>query len=275
MSSVGLAPRVVVDGPLPVAPRFRLLDVATQQTVAEPHWQAGVNVWPYPPDLPGLWDTCDHGPTDTKNEGGEIPLPSFSAFTVYLPVTCSSFALGGASDELRARAITAFDAVASYGVEQQFSQGVANPLSPYLADANADVLAAGDPVESLALLETAIAGTGRAGVLHATPAVATFWAADSLVEVQQGQLRTIGAGTPVVVGQGYIGADAGAGTPTPGVSEFAFATGPVRYMQSEVFVTTLVESMDRSNNTITFRAERQFVAWWDTVLQAAVLVSRT
>lgn len=279
MSTVGLAPKLVEDGPLPVAPKYRLLDVAQQLQEGDAHWQAGVSVWPYPPDLPSLWDTCDHG-TMSKDEGDEIPNPRFDPFAVVLPVTCTTRALGGATDELRGRAIAALDASVSYGAEQQLSQGVANPLTPYLSDASVTLLGSLGRIESLAALEDAIGQTGRGGMIHATPAIATRWASEHLLEDKSGTLRTT-IGTPVAVGGGYVGADPSAGSapPTPGSpgvgTEYAFATGPVRYIQSEDIVVagSVRESMDRTNNVVTFRAERHFVVYWDTVLQVAVLVT--
>lgn len=281
MSTVGLAPRFVADGPLPIAPKYRLLDVATLLTEPDVHWQAGVSVWGYPPDDPSIWSTCGHG-TQTKNEGDEIPNPLFDPFTVYVPITCSTRTLGGDTDELRQRAVAVLDAVVSFGVEKELSQGEANPLSPYFSDADVTILGSGsafEPVEGLAALEQAIAATGRQGVIHVTPAVATRFADHHLIEDRSGVLRTY-IGTPVAVGGGYLGADpsGGAHPPTPGASgvgtQYAFATGPVRYIQSEDIVVagSVKESMDRSDNTITFYAERNFVAYWDTELQAAALI---
>jgi hypothetical protein len=281
VSTVGLAPKLVEDGPLPIPPKYRLLDVAQQLPEGDPHWQAGVSIWSYPPDLPSLWSTCDHG-TFSKNEGEEIPNPQFDPFTVYMPVTCTTRALGGDTDELRMRAVAALDASVSYGVEQEVSQGIANPLSPYFSDANVTILGAAavyTVAEGLAALEDAIGQTGKSGVIHVTPAVATRFSDHYLFEERAGILKTA-LGTPVVVSGGYKGADpsGGANPPTagsPGVgTEYAFATGPLRYIMSEAVVVagSVRESLDRSNNLITFRAERHFVVFWDTVLQVAALI---
>jgi hypothetical protein len=51
-----------------------------------------------------------------------------------------------------------------------------------------------------------------------------------------------------------------------------FATGPVEIRLGPGIITDLVETLDRSDNTVTFRAERYVLATWDTALQVAVLV---
>jgi hypothetical protein len=79
-------------------------------------------------------------------------------------------------------------------------------------------------------------------------------------------------GTPVVSGMGYQDVD----TPwlaAPGATEdWIFATGPVEVRLGPLVITDTRESLDRSDNEITFRAERYVLATWDTALQAAVLV---
>ncbi len=282
MSTIALAPKFVEDGPLPIPPKYRLLDVATQVQETDPHWQAGVSVWPYPTEAPSLWSTCDHG-SESKNEGEDVPNPLFDAFTVYMPITCSTRTLGGDTEELAMRAVAALDASVSWGVEREFSQGIVNPLSPYLSDAGVTVLGAGaeyTPVEGLAALEDAIAQTGRQGVIHATPAVATRFADHHLIEDRAGILKTY-LGSPVAVGGGYDGADPSGGAhppspDSPGIgSQYAFATGPVRYIQSEAIVIagTVRESMTQLENIVTFYAERHFVVYWDTAIQAAALIA--
>jgi hypothetical protein len=71
---------------------------------------------------------------------------------------------------------------------------------------------------------------------------------------------------------GYQGVD----TPwlaTPGADEdWIFATGPVEVHLGPLVMTNIKETLDRSDNTVTFRAERYALALWDTALQAAVLV---
>ena len=78
-------------------------------------------------------------------------------------------------------------------------------------------------------------------------------------------------GTPIVSGGGYIGAAANSQAPAAG-QDWMFASGPVEVRLSPMVITNLKESLDRSDNTITFRAERWVLVSWDTALQSAVLV---
>ena len=52
----------------------------------------------------------------------------------------------------------------------------------------------------------------------------------------------------------------------------SFATGPVRVYMGPVRLDSVRENLDRSDNLLTFRAERYVLAIWDTALQAAALV---
>ena len=87
MSVMQAGPITSVDGPLPVEPPFNLF------SVAEPiggRWLAGVNVWPYPPDIASGQDPCGEGSLRDKSEGQGYTSPTFYSFTAYLPVTCST-----------------------------------------------------------------------------------------------------------------------------------------------------------------------------------------
>ena len=71
---------------------------------------------------------------------------------------------------------------------------------------------------------------------------------------------------------GYQGVDT-AFLPSPATTEdYIFATGPVQVHLGPVQLTTVKESVDRSDNVVTFRAEYYVLALWDTALQAAALV---
>jgi hypothetical protein len=81
-------------------------------------------------------------------------------------------------------------------------------------------------------------------------------------------------GTPVATGGGYIGAEADGDAPDTGNS-FVFATGPVEVRLAPVSTLEIAEVLDRSDNTVTFRAERYALAIWDTCLQVAVEIDWT
>jgi hypothetical protein len=81
-------------------------------------------------------------------------------------------------------------------------------------------------------------------------------------------------GTPVASGGGYAAGEADGNSPAAGQS-YAYATGPVRVFLAEMTTASARESLDRSDNTLTFRAERVALAYWDTALQVAVLIDWT
>ena len=54
-----------------------------------------------------------------------------------------------------------------------------------------------------------------------------------------------------------------------------FATGPVSVRLTDTIITDIAETLDRTDNSVTFRAERYVLATFDTQLQAGVLVNWT
>lgn len=270
----------VVDGPAPEAPPYSLLaTVEFEENPADPHWQNGVAVYSYPPGVPSVWDGCGDVGTATKSEGSSIPLPEFSAYTVYFPVVCSMRGIDPSNIQAwQDRARKAVAATRSYALEQEISQGLNFPLNPYFADSNAEILNSGGVTSekaALGFLADAVGGTGRQGLIHATPATVIGF---TQLDIYRDRDYIYSAdGIPMVRGAGYIGATP-AGEAAAGDGEaWAFATGPMKIIGSEVFgiPERPSEALDRGNNVYQFYAEQNFVVFWDTVLQAAVLVDWT
>jgi len=279
MSQVTIGPPRVLDGPLPIPPRYSLLVNAAIVEDLDYHWMAGGAVYPYPElEDAGAHNPCSSGTYREKLEGGTIPVPEFGSFTVYVAETCSARGMGD-DESFRNRAVIAMNALEAALVEQEFAMGDAMPANPFLANvslANYVSLGTLTPLESMARLENAIAETGKMGVIHADPATVTAWVSDHVVEREGAYLRTVAAGTPVVSGYGYVGAHPiGQSAPAAGTG-WAWATGPVEIRRSniEVLPGTLAQALSRDNNVVTYRAERHYLVDWDTELQAAVLVDR-
>lgn len=284
MSTVTFAMPEVLDGPLPTSPPHSLLNVrwtdldGTERSVLvednETRWQAGASVYGYPISEPENWDPCSTGTFRTKAEGEPFPTPLFAAFISYLPITCSAMAIGD-PDEFRDRARVALNAVESFAVERALSQGVDGLANPFFDDAAVDILAGGAAVSAtvgLSYLEDAIGTTGKLGMIHATPAVASQWfGSPQMTPVPY----TTALGTPVAVGGGYAGGHPNGGSAAAAGQAWAYATGPVEVRHAEVNVLDIRDVLDRSNNDVTFRAERAVLATWDTALQAAVLIDWT
>lgn len=274
MSVTAVGPALDIDGPLPVAPRYRLLDIpGVIKDPGEGRWMNGVNVDGYPIEVPSLWEPCSSGTFRVKEEGDVTPQPRFDAFGLYVPITCSAISFGGNWEQFADRARVVLEATESWGIEQALSNGVPGSSNPFFGDTNLTVLGGGavTPAVGLSWLEEAIGGTGRLGFIHAPPAVVSAWGFDKL---ETGDVLYTVNGTPVAVGGGYSGVDPVDETSPAAGQSYAFATGPVEVRFSEVHLMAedINGTLDTSNNDVTFRAERFALATWDTALQAAVLI---
>lgn len=287
MTLVPAGPLFVIEGPLPQKRFSTLLDVAqypdAQFNPNDEHWMGGTQVYPYPTDLPGLQNPCAAGSYGEKDEGEAPPLPQFGGFTVYLPMTCTTRGMG-TWDRFKERASIALEAKESYAVELELANDAAGLSQPHLNSGDADVLGGGavSPAEGLALLETAGSLTAEGYIIHATPATVTSWDGAAFGIHKDGRILRTVLETPIAVGAGYIDthpSNQPALTPVldGGTQEWAYVTGPVQVMKSEIFPTPfdVKEAVDREFNVVTFRAERNFVVDWDTALLAAVLIDRS
>jgi hypothetical protein len=230
-------------------------------------WLNGVVLDAFPSDVPDVWDPCSAGTTRIKHEGDERAQPTFDAFVVYVATTCSMMSQGA----IREMARVSLDARASWGVERGLAFGVTGLSNPSLGDANLTQLgiAGISVVEGLSRLENAIGQTGIKGVIHATPGAVAQMNTDTFLDPEN--LITTN-GNQVVSGGGYIGVHPfGKAGPSDG-KDWIFATGPVEVRLGTPTLSDLRTSLDRSDNTVTFRAEQAVLATWDTALQVGVLV---
>ena len=273
MSVMAVGPAFDLDGPLPVAPLHSLLE--TPGVVKDRDATRvlnGVNLWGYPKGCPSIWEPCSDGTFRSKTADGEWDIPRFDSLVIYQGVECSTISAGGDPQELFRRIDAVLDATLSSGVERALAEGYVESSNPFFGDANVDVLATSISAGvALSYLEEAIGTTCRRGMLHFTPAVVSALQAFPIGDADDRRLETAN-GTPVVSGMGYQDID------TPWLAEpsdnedWAFATGPVEVYLGPVRATTPKQSIDRSDNVLTYRAERYVLAVWDTALQAAVLV---
>lgn len=281
MSSITFGPPVMLDGPLPVAPPRSLLSVpGVLQEPGDARWMNGAAVWGYPEGLPQTQDPCATGTFEVKSDASTFSTPDFAAFVVYLPITCSSFTVASDPEGFARRSEVALDAITSYALEQALSQGIPMFLNPFLADANVTVLAAGagvTPAVGLSYLEDAIGATARQGMLHATPGVVSQWFDDWRDVQMMGEPASLvtACGTPVSCGGGYAGATPDGETPAAAGESWVYATGPVRVFIEVEMTLDIKDVLDRSDNDVTFRAERYALVEWDTALQSAILIDWT
>lgn len=280
MSSVTFGPPVYVDGPLPERPPRSLLTVpGVLQDEGDDRWMNGVAVWGYPEGEPYTWEPCAEGTFQTKSDESTFSTPDFGAFVAYLPVTCSSFTVASDPEGFARRSEVALDAIISFAIEKALSQGVPLSTNPYLADANVTFpggTAALSPYVGLSYLEQAIGDTARAGMIHATPAVAATWFTSfPIFQAELGSTLYTPTGTPVAVGGGYKGATPFGQAAAAAGQSWVYATGPVRAWVADEVSLNIRDVLDRSDNVVTFRAEKYALVEWDTALQAAVLIDWT
>lgn len=292
MSSVGYGMPESIDGPLPLAPLYGLLQAAgapaagvrivtDADSAGVERWLNGVQVYPYPVDTGEVFDPCATGSEfSAKSPGSPVPLPEFAAMTIVEPITCTARGIGN-QDAYKARASVVLSAIESSIVAREFLTGDRFPAQPHLAD-GAGAFPNGDTATSfpngLAYLEELIALTGRQGLIHVSPQMLTSAAAKSgwWFDSKGQVIRTI-AGTVVIPDAGYAGGSQPTGhAAATGTEEWIYATGPIDIRRSEIFVMPprVEQAVDRALNDVTYYAERYYLVDWDTVLQAAVLVDR-
>lgn len=279
-----------LDAPLPQPRRYTLLDAAQIVTPADERWLAGAWINGYPAGRPQTHDPCSTGTYRLKNADAGAARPMVGSFTVVVGGSCTAKSVGINSAWYTDRLVLAFQAVESEGVERMLVNGDhhGGALGAYIGDANMDAPVGNTAQtrrEGLAILEEEIALVGN-GIIHATPALAALWAGDYLIAADRNQqMRTLGNGTLVAVGAGYIDArpDAYAGL---GASEaWAFATGFIQVRRDEITILPGLysQALDREVNELTFYAERDYLLSWvgrqdpsdSEHIQVGILIDRT
>lgn len=315
-SVIGCGPPWRINGPLPLPRPYSLLSAAAAaypavQIVPDAdgegveRWGNGIDVYPYPADIPQAWTDLSSGSTPGAKVTGEaIRGSQFGAFTVVASIKCSTFGIFGADPQenwpelFAARAEVAFAAVESMAVEYELMTGAMMTSNPHLSDALAgwsgDALplqgfpngdTATSVVGALALLENSIAVSGRQGVIHCTPGFVIGGVGHFQFTKDTGVLRTFN-GTTIIPGSGYALASAQGNHPhthpaPTGTQEWVYATGPIDIRRSPLITlpdpadeSLWWQAVDRANNTIEFQVERYYNVVWDGAVQAAVLADR-
>jgi hypothetical protein len=283
-----VGPALDLDGPLPVAPEHALLhtqlydpdDGVLRSVVVERDATRvlnGVNVWGYPTGCSSLWEPCSDGTFRVKEEESEQITSRFDSYAVYKPITCSGIGLDNQEAErLNNRIGRVLEATESAAVEKALVEGVPGSSNPFIGDGNVTDLTptpgtAVSPGVGLSLLENAIAETCRQGMIGATPATIAALQAFPVGDVSDRRLVTAN-GTAVYSSDGLVGVDTAELAETSGTEDWMVAHGPVRIYLGPIVTQNVRSSLDRSDNSLVFRAERYVLSIWDTTLQAAVLV---
>jgi len=276
---VSANPVFFVDGPRPVVPTRRLLDVpGVRVPVTDNHALLGIRVWPHPTDVPVGWDPCSEGTFRPKDSASANPeSPEFSPVVAVAVEACSTFTVHNQTEyQDRVRAV--LEAGLSQVAEQVLISGPGGTAAnPYVAETT-NLLnggAAVNPATGLAAIENELASTFRDGLIIADPATATAWAAQYLVfeDSASRTLRTA-IGTPVAVANGAVDAHPDTVGAPAFAHSWAWAVGPTRVLVGdiEIVADNVKESLDREINLIEYRAEASLIPYWDNTFAAAVQI---
>ena len=252
--------------PIPAPPQFDLLAAATLVPPNGNRWLGGGWTGGDAPGPAHTFDPCSSGTNRVKEPAGAMATQMNGTFVVYLSAFCTASTFGPDPTWATDRLELVFQAYEGAAIERMLATGDNGQtiLGPYLGDPNMEVLGSGavSPRRALQLLENEI-GLHANGMIHATPAIFTSWAAEFLVEARGSVMRTQ-RGTPVAVGPGYIGVTPDSKS-TPTDTEWAFASGPIEIYRApnpELISRDYREVLDRSNNDVVFTAERPYLFNW-------------
>lgn len=268
----------------PPRPRTTLRGVArTDFSGEDPRWVNGITWVPESCGAGGAFDpTCTPEGTGLKaiptREGDN---PEYQPFVVWAGDKCSA---DSQWQRIAERTQRLLEAIQDFQIESEFWRGdlaqASDPDWPnlFLASDDADVLATGsqEAPDALALLEQGFASCqrGQRGMIHAPRSVVTLWQEKGLLRHEGGFILTA-LDTIVVPGSGYDGSGPGGTPATPG-SVWAYATGLVDVRLDRVInvpdAADIRSALDRSTNTVEFRAERYVAATWDGCCHLAVEV---
>lgn len=281
MAASTFGPPVFIDGPPPSPPALTLVGAARAVAATDDRWINGAAIWPYPRDLPDVFDPCQPSSSagHAKDAGTATTEETFAAWDVLEGISCTTRSIRNPA-EWQARVKVALEAYEHWAIEREFWSAALKPDNPHLAQTTGNTIlnsgTAVSPIQAVARLEQAIADAGGNGVIHVRPAIFSLLPADQVtVDLSRGIAKTR-LGTIVVPGVGYTGSKPD-GTPPTNTVDTAYATGPIEIRRSDVEI--LPESMsaatDRAHNLTTFRAERHVLITWDQRIHVSVNIDRT
>lgn len=254
------------------------------------HWQQGVTWDDRCPTGDSTYDEClavtgTGAPPAPPAKTANVTQESRGAtpFTVYARFDCSPVGLGDAQTVAQ----DALARVEQLQVEEAFWTGVAGGQAvvfPHLAAdtevADGDVVlqpvaspvvTGADVVHALGALEQELADCyAGQGLIHVPRSALATLAAWNLVEERDGALFTPG-GNRIVAGSGYSGTGPDGEAPATGTT-WIYATGAAWGYRSDVYLSQVRDSLNRSSNTLQMLAERNYLVGFECCLLAAHIV---
>lgn len=254
------------------------------------HWQQGVTWLDRCPTGDTAYDEClavtgTGAPPEPPAKTANVTQDPRGAtpFTVYARFDCSPVGLADA----QSTAQDALSRVEQLQVEEAFWTGVAGGQTvvfPHLA-ADTEVLdgdtvlqmvaspavTGADAAHALGLLEQELAECyAGQGLIHVPRSALPTLAAWNLVTETSDGLFTPG-GNRIVAGGGYTGSGPDGSAPADGTA-WIYATGAAWGYRSDVFVSQVRDSLNRSSNTLQMLAERNYLIGFECCLLAAHIV---
>ena len=291
--TVGSGAQVIAAPPV-APPRISLLGAVLRPAEVPEGWMNGITFSPEAADATLAadgywWDPCIPGASDpstveggpgTKTAGSRPAHQVFRPWAVVEGDTCSAADFRRGDFSARARRL--LEAATPAKVEHEFWTGqiveLAGFPNRYLASADADVLnggAAAPLPHALSDLQDYLASTitGR-GTIHCTPGLANLWLSAGLIRREANVWLDV-KDNLVVPGDGYTGSGPPDETAAGARSSWAYATSMVHYLEepaATVIPGSLSEALDKATNTVTWRAERVVLPFFDLLAHGAVLV---
>lgn len=269
-----MAPRSPIIAPQATPPRYGLLaGVPTIEDGAR--WEGGVDWAPEQCGDSGAFAVDCPGSTPAQESSANPDTAVADPFAVFAEDRCGTF--GWKARDRSGRARRQLEATRSYQVAREFWRGdliaSAGLDNVPLADAAAfEVTNEASSIKvAVGYLELALAecGQGRRGVIHVTPQALLHGVAQQVFMAEPGTQRWMTAlGTIVIADAGYDGS-APDGSP-PGTGQWAYGTSMVTVRLGVVDITppggdeaAMAQAMDRSINSVVFRAEQLVLVQWD------------
>lgn len=246
--------------------------------------------FPYWWECPGEGGTAassaldDGGLDGTKLLADKPDEVSVQAFTIWAGEKCSAMDLHSEPRvaEVEARVLRKLNALTPAAIERELWTGqiaaLAGFSNPALMDSGSlEELNSGTAtpfVNALAELEQGFADFGNLvgrRIIHAQPRVVSVWRSYDLVEPSPDRsYMTTATGTYVVPGVGYPGTPTDGSAPTLEES-YAFGTGMVRVFLSQPGpISRFEQGIDRTDNSVEVRAERQALIYWEPCLHLGI-----
>jgi hypothetical protein len=265
-------PRTRVEAPPATSPRYGLLASIPVTKNVDPRWTTGISYKPEGCQEGQTFDICD---PDTRNDPTSPDVVEWDPYAISVADVCSTFS---GVDENNARVLRLLNA----DTERQLGAELWDGAVAQSGSLENNWLAVGSNshgwtftdltgaspagyLESVSCLEQYLAenNSGQQGVIHATAQVVTAWESFRLVRKVGNEVLTF-QDNLVIASPGYSGSG------PDGMGIWAYATDMPRIFLDAVQTFPAMDSIDRSDNTVTVVAQRIALVEWQKCRHAGI-----